>query len=762
MKSGLFIFGILGCLLRLEAQTVVHKGGYIRVTNGAHIMVNGDYQTKDDAIFRTKNLGFLKVNGNWINDANSAYFHDNATKVDFSSAIVEVKGRTLTNFPYLNLSGKGELRLLTSMVVGGSRNKGTMGQLRVNDVKIHLQGRTLILNNPLANAITYQTGGGIISETNSSLGYGVVQWNIREGNGGPVFNIPMLNASSDDVSVQYILNNMGASPNDSGYINTSTYPTADLPAPNNRPLPLGVFNTDNECDGENSTRFANRYWIIESQGYSTLPDVTLNFKYSETDIKGSNDEITETYIGGIQWNGANNKWQYPLKGRIDPVGNSFTYRAKQNFGGIWTLSDTTPYPRAQYSVLGFCQKDSIIFSDNSIESNDKIIQRQWYFGDGGVDNGKQLVHFYQNSGPFDTRLIIRSQSGCQDTAEKRIMVQASPTANFTLIDTCENAWVKGKSMSWPGAGFIEQSIWNFGMGEPKQFGSEAQYYYGAVGLPEISLIVYNSKGCKDTAIQYPFIAPKPNAFALFENECQGTPITFTNGSNAGGGTLTSHYWNFGNGVRSNLGSETVTYNTFGMFSVIYAVENSYGCKDSMFRPIEIYPRAVADFKYAPEDPEMLKPIQFQSTSLYADQWEWSFGDSYFALEENPIHSYENHGRYEVSLVANTLFGCSDTIGKWINIKSTPLYWFVNAFTPGTTEGKNDEFGIETPLKIHEYNMRIINRWGQEVFRSTDPNNKWNGKTNGRLCPSGNYIYHVTFKSPENEIMTYKGTVILLR
>ena len=59
-------------------------------------------------------------------------------------------------------------------------------------------------------------------------------------------------------------------------------------------------------------------------------------------------------------------------------------------------------------------------------------------------------------------------------------------------------------------------------------------------------------------------------------------------------------------------------------------------------------------------------------------------------------------------------------------------------------------------------MRIINRWGQEVFRSTDPNNKWNGKTNGSLCPSGNYIYHVTFKSPENEIMTYKGTVILLR
>jgi len=762
MKAVWLFLGLNLIACGIGAQTVVHKGGYIRVQNGAHIIVNGDYQTKDDAVYRTRNFGFLKVDGNWINDANSAYFHDNVTKVDLSSPSTEIKGKTTTNFPSLNLSGKGELRLMTPMAVGGSRGNGLMGQFRVNDVKVYLQGQTLIINNPQANAITYQTGGGIISETNSSLGYGLVQWNIRDGNGGPVFNIPLLNSSGDDLSLQFILNNMGGSPNDSGYVSIATYPTSDLPAPNNRPLPLGVFNTDNECDGENSIRFANRYWIIDGANYTTLPDITLNFKYSQTDINGSNDQITESYIGGIQWNATSNKWQYPLRGRIDPVSNTFTYRAKQNFIGIWTLSDTTPYPRAQFQVDGYCENDSIVFTDKSVDGIDKIIQRQWYFGDGSIDNGKALVHYYQSSGIFDTRLIIRSQSGCQDTAEKRIMVQAAPTANFLLWDTCENAFVKTKSISWPGAGFIDRSIWNFGVGDPDQVGNEAQYYYGAVGLPDISLIIYNSKGCKDTLIRSPFIAPKPYAFAQFENDCQASPISFTNGSTSGGGTLDWHAWDFGNGIRSTNTQEIIPYKDFGTFAVTYAVGNSYGCRDTQFLSIEIYPRAIADFEFSPQDPKMLKPIAFTSTSQYADAWDWDFGDSYYSTSEIASHAYDNHGRYEVRLIANTQFGCDDTISKWIDVKSTPLYWFADAFTPRTTEGKNDSFGIVTPLRIHSYKMNVFNRWGQLVYSASDPSEKWDGTHNGKICPSGQYIYHTTFRSPENDIMTYKGVVLLIR
>jgi len=70
--------------------------------------------------------------------------------------------------------------------------------------------------------------------------------------------------------------------------------------------------------------------------------------------------------------------------------------------------------------------------------------------------------------------------------------------------------------------------------------------------------------------------------------------------------------------------------------------------------------------------------------------------------------------------------------------------------------------LVTPLRITEYKISIYNRWGQLVFTTTDLNKKWDGKFNGEYCPAGQYIYYSTFKSPENDIQVYEGSIMLLR
>ena len=745
-----------------SAQGIVHNGAQIVIKNGSHLIVKGNYESKKDAVIKSKDIGFVNIDGDFDNNGNTSVFIGNRIEVNLSGSNVNVGGSSITNFPNLSLSGNGSVQLGNDVIVGGFKSLGNMGTLKLNGTEVKLQGRTFIINNPQSNALTFSNNGTFISESNSSTGYGFVQWNIREGNGGPIYNIPLANNNGDDLSVNFIVNNIGASLNDSGFVKISTYPTPDKAAPNNRPMPIGVFNTDNECDGENSIRFANRYWIVEDDGYSTLPDISLEYNYTDADINGANDDITEEYIGLIQWNPNSNKWQYPLRGKLYPSANKISYRAKQNFSGIWTLSDTTPYPRARFDVNGYCQKDSILFEDMSVETTDKIILRQWSFGDATYGTQKNEVHYYQNAGSFDTRLIIRSQAGCQDTAEKRILVQAAPVAQFFLRDTCENELVKFESKSWPGAGFIESEYWDFGINGATATGPVSTYYYGAVGLPEVRLIVYNSKGCKDTLIRPTYIAPKPYAYVQYENDCQGTPIGFTNGSTPGSGTITNHQWDFGNGVRSTQGNFTLAYSEFGTFPIEYIVTNSFGCKDTSLSNLEVYPRAIANFEYDPKDPKMLTDVSFTSTSLYADEWDWDFGDTYFSTEENPKHAFPNHATYKVQLIANTIYGCSDTTYQNLTVKSIPLYWFANAFSPGTTEDRNDEFGLVTPLTIHDYKLSVYNRWGQVVFKTDNPNTKWDGRIGGELCPVGQYIYFSSFKSPENEIMTYKGSVLLIR
>ena len=49
---------------------------------------------------------------------------------------------------------------------------------------------------------------------------------------------------------------------------------------------------------------------------------------------------------------------------------------------------------------------------------------------------------------------------------------------------------------------------------------------------------------------------------------------------------------------------------------------------------------------------------------------------------------------------------------------------------------------------------IFNRWGKEVFTSTDPNFGWTGKD----LPAGVYYYFAEYSNN----LEYKGTVSLLR
>jgi gliding motility-associated-like protein len=96
------------------------------------------------------------------------------------------------------------------------------------------------------------------------------------------------------------------------------------------------------------------------------------------------------------------------------------------------------------------------------------------------------------------------------------------------------------------------------------------------------------------------------------------------------------------------------------------------------------------------------------------------------------------------------------------VKSSPLYWFPNTFTPGSTIGLNDGFGLRTPNQISKYHLIIYNLWGQILFETTDVNQTWDGTYNSDLCPIGAYVYHSNFLSPEGELKVYQGDITIIR
>jgi gliding motility-associated-like protein len=84
-----------------------------------------------------------------------------------------------------------------------------------------------------------------------------------------------------------------------------------------------------------------------------------------------------------------------------------------------------------------------------------------------------------------------------------------------------------------------------------------------------------------------------------------------------------------------------------------------------------------------------------------------------------------------------------------------------AFTPND-DGTNDIFNAVFTFLPTDYEMKIFNRWGNIIFRTTDPEEGWDGKqSNGASAPTGTYIYYIKIDVPGSDSFERRGNVTVL-
>lgn len=124
-------------------------------------------------------------------------------------------------------------------------------------------------------------------------------------------------------------------------------------------------------------------------------------------------------------------------------------------------------------------------------------------------------------------------------------------------------------------------------------------------------------------------------------------------------------------------------------------------------------------------------------------YSWDFGDTETSTAMNPIHSYDEPGVYNVSLIVENNDGCLDTISKVIELEE--IMNIPNIFTPNN-DGFNDQF-VAQNLGICDFSIEIYNRWGNLIFTSNNPSIAWDGKTrSGGDASSGTYYYKAVWTS----------------
>ncbi|WP_118973574.1 T9SS type B sorting domain-containing protein [Taibaiella koreensis] len=93
------------------------------------------------------------------------------------------------------------------------------------------------------------------------------------------------------------------------------------------------------------------------------------------------------------------------------------------------------------------------------------------------------------------------------------------------------------------------------------------------------------------------------------------------------------------------------------------------------------------------------------------------------------------------------------------------YLFIpNAFSPNA-DGRNDVFLPRYPCSrpVHAYELRIYNRWGQEIFITHNPDQGWDGTMSGQKTETGVYHYTVNIQAEgSGDALFRKGQLTLLR
>ena len=205
-------------------------------------------------------------------------------------------------------------------------------------------------------------------------------------------------------------------------------------------------------------------------------------------------------------------------------------------------------------------------------------------------------------------------------------------------------------------------------------------------------------------------------------------------------------------------------------STVYTVmvTDSNNCTVTATNLINVLPAPVADFDMTPPQfaPLSNPVIQFIDQSTGADQRQWNFGDVFNSIDtlKDPSFTYSDTGSYKVTLLVTNNEGCTDTTNQTIYIESEYAFYIPNAFTPGNDD-LNEFFGPKgTGLdNIENFEMAIYDRWGEEIYYTTDISKPWDGKLNGsEIREQEVYVYKIQLKALNKRANYYTGTVSLIR
>lgn len=421
-----------------------------------------------------------------------------------------------------------------------------------------------------------------------------------------------------------------------------------------------------------------------------------------------------------------------------------------------------------------CFGFTVGFQNQSTNNTGNALTYYWDFGDPATLS--DTSHFmspsytYQDSGKYVVTLIVNKGQSCTDTSTQTFLIYPLLNPDFTF--TSSNACVTDNSFTFtPGGYFAPYSTfsWNFGPNASPQ--NSAQQYpppvtFNSLGDFPVILTVKESI-CTSSYIDTVTVYDYPHASFTADSVvgCEPFAVGFSDASLYG--TPLTYLWDFGDGTSSTLSNPFHIYQDSGVYDVSLTIITHTGCKDtSTFTLpglVTVLPSPLSSIYASPGVTDIFNStIYIADSSKNAASMVVTTGDGNTYLYVPTEHYYEDYGNYTITQITMGTNGCPDTATVEIKILPEYLIWIPNAFSPRTKDNLNDVFK-PVMMGVTAYTFYIFDRWGNEIFKTTNQEEGWDGTYKGKPCEEDVYIYKLEYKDVLDYIYREKtGRVTLVR
>ncbi len=344
------------------------------------------------------------------------------------------------------------------------------------------------------------------------------------------------------------------------------------------------------------------------------------------------------------------------------------------------------------------QVPGIFPSTDSIIANPVPVRTELINGRTYYVYSLQQDFTFTTAGTFNISVAYTAPviENCNQTenAQVKVVVRPGPKADFSFPSpSCLINTIPFTGASIPGTFNIIDYTWFFHDNTTANT-VNATKLYPAPGNYDVRYRILADNGCAGDTIKTVTILENPTAaFSISGNICTKDSVRITDASTVPVGTISSWYWNFGDGNSTTLTNNTPfyhQYNTAGTYTIYLVTTSSNGCKSDTTRiPVTVLPRPTASFTTGGNVclGDSIRFIDASTPAASINSWNWNFGDNRSEIRTSNapfFHTYTSTGNFNVTLVVTGSNTCaSDTFRFTVNVSSKPPATFTVSGKPCT-------------------------------------------------------------------------------